>query len=170
MAFVNPMPIRVPAQTEIFSSRRIFRGGSKTHSTGGRTELVRSQRSRKCEVRCLLQEAGDRSNVCSPTHDFHLRPQKFSMFWPRMHTARSRTFSGGYSTLAFGTGRRKLRRPSHNSSNTVSSKKSYLRTAKYFTTSLRVISPLFSSSHHETLLLTQLHKSPSKKGPSCPPR
>ena len=38
-----------------------------------------------------------------------------------------------------------MRRQSHNSSNEVFSKKSHLRTAKYFTTSLRVISPLFGN-------------------------
>ena len=69
----------------------------------------------------------------------------------RVKATACKTSNGWYSTLAFGTGPRKFRRPSHNSSNEVSSKKSHLPTAKYFTTSLRVMSPPFSKGHHETL-------------------
>jgi transcriptional antiterminator RfaH len=89
-------------------------------------------------------------NVCAPPLRFHLQRQKFSTIWPgsREHRTRSRASStGGYSTPASGIGRRKLRRPSRNSSNEVSSRKSNLRTAKYFTTSLVFISPLFINGH-----------------------
>ena len=169
------MPIRVRARTiDILSGERIFRGGIETRASAGGTQFVFALQQRKCTGTSIA--TGRRltvPNVCLPTLDFHLRRQKFSIIWPgsRMHRTRSTaSFIGGCSTPAFGTGRRKLRRPSRNSSNEVSSKKSHLRTAKYFTTSLRVISPLFSNGHHETLLLTQLRKPSNKKGQSCLPR
>src|SRR6266853_1253237 len=73
-------------------------------------------------------------------------------------------FIGGCSTHAFGTGRPRLRRVSPNSSNKDFSKKSHLRTAKYFTASLRVISPLFSN-HHPEYVLGSIHHY-SEKGTS----
>src|SRR5262245_31816186 len=130
-------------------------------SSGDDTKSVPSQTAESGRARQLLQEACDRSNVCSTTHDFHLQHQKFSIIWPggRVHRARSRTsFSGGYSTLVFENGRRKLQRSSRNSSNEVFSKKSHLRMAKSFTTFLRFTCPLFSNGHRGTLLLTQIHK------------
>ena len=137
----------------MFSGKRIFRGGIETRSSVRRRKIrVRAQQAKSARYgRCYTRPST--ANVCSPTHDFHLRRQKFSTIWrgSRMHRTRSTaSFTGGCSTPAFGTGRRKLRRPSHNSSNEVFSKKSHLRTAKYFTTSLRVISPLFSNSNQFT--------------------
>jgi len=91
-------------------------------------------------------------NVCLPIRDFHRLRRKFSIIWlgSRGHRTRSTAFFiGGCSTRAFEAGRRKLRKPSRNLSNEVFSRKSDLRTAKYFTTSLRITSPLFSSGHRQ---------------------
>jgi hypothetical protein len=96
--------------------------------------------------------------ACQPL-PFHLRRRKFSTIWPdirRHKTPSTVSFIGGCSTPAFESGPRKLQRPSRNSSNKVFSKKSDLRTAKYFTAPPRTISRRFSNGHHETLLLTQV--------------
>jgi hypothetical protein len=107
--------------------------------------------TRKMQARRLLDQRSTSRNACLPTRHFHLQRQKFWIISPVIHRRRTRwmaSFTGGYSTRAFGTGRRKLPRRSHNSSNEVFSKRSLLRTAKYFTTSLPVISPLFSIGHN----------------------
>jgi len=145
------MLIRVRAQNKCSRGELVFKRGFETRRSVGGAQFSSWCPQQKVKARRLLTGRSPKDpNVCSPTHDFHLRHQKFSIVWPgAVHGARSRTFSGGYSTLAFGVGRRKLRRRSPNSSNEVSSKKNDLRTAKYFTTPLRVISPLFSNGHRQ---------------------
>ena len=115
----------------------------------------------------------DVPNVCLSSLCLHLQRQKFSIIWPdiRMRkTPSTASFIGGCSMPASKNGRRKLQRPSRNSSSKVFSKKNDLRMATYFTTSHRNISRRFSNSHHETLLLTQPRKPSNKKVPSCLPR
>jgi hypothetical protein len=92
-------------------------------------------------------------NACLPTRHFHLQRQKFWIISPAIQRRRTRwmaSFIGGCSTLACKNGRRKLRRPSRNSSNKVFSHKSDLQTATSFTTFHRAISRRFSNGHRET--------------------
>ena len=158
--------MRVRARTETFSAERIFTGEIETRQGAGGTQLVLALQQRKLKVRRLLQWDTDVPNVCLPSLHFHLRPQKFSIIWPgiRMRkTPSTASFIGGCSMPASKNGRRKLQRPSRNSSNKVFSNKGDLRMAAYFTTSPRIISRRFGNGHHETLLLTQLRKSPTRK-------
>ena len=142
-------------RAEIILSKPVFRGGTRKRARVVTVQNWSARRDPKMRGTAVATGGVDRSNVCSPIHNFRLRHRKFSIIWPgsRVHRIRSRAFfTGGYSTLTFGTGRRKLRRPSHNSSNKVSSKKNRLRMAKYSTTSLHPISPLFSNRHHQGLI------------------
>lgn len=121
----------------------------------GRSHTIRlcPRSSGNYQVRRLLQGDYHSLNACLSTLRCRPRRGKFSTTLPgtRIHRTRSTaSFTGGYSMLTFGTGRRKLRRRSYNSSNKVSSKKSHLRTAKYFTTSHRNISPRFNSALPKT--------------------
>lgn len=165
--------MRVRARTKSFSAKRIFRGGIETRETTGGTQLVLAPQQRKLRYVDCYRGTTDIPNVCLPSLCFHLRRRKFSTIWPsiRMHrTPSTASFIGGCSTLTSKSGRRKLQRPSRNSSKEVFSNKSDLRMATYFTTSPRIISRRFTKGLHETLPLTQPRKPSNKKGQSCLPR
>src|ERR1043166_4093835 len=90
--------------------------------------------------------------------DFRHPLPRFSIIWVGNPAHRIRStafFIGGYSTPAFETGNRKLRRPSRGSSSEDFSKRSHLRMAKCFIMFLLVIWPPFSNRHHATRLLMQ---------------
>jgi len=169
-AFPNPTPIRVRARTEVFSGERIFRGGIETRGSKRRRAIRVRAQQRKLRGTSIATAGRLTPNVCSPTHDFHLRHRKFSTIWLaiRRHEIPSTvSFTGGCSTPVFESGPRKLQTPSRNSSNEVFSNKANLQMATYFTAPPRTISRRFSNGHHETLLLTQLRKPSNKKGQSC---
>lgn len=170
--FPNATPIRVRARTEVFSGERFFRGGIETRGArAAHNSCPRAEAEISRYVDCYI---GRLTPMCAwQPLPFHLRRRKFSTIWPdirRHKTPSTVSFTGGCSTPAFESGPRELQRPSRNSSNKVFSKKSDLRTAKYFTAPPRTISRRFSNGHHETLLLTQPRKPSNKKGQSCLPR
>ena len=160
--------MRVRARTESFSVERISEEELKLarapdarnwcwpHSSGNLGTSIATEGRLTTDV----------PNVCLPSLCFHLRRRKFSIIWPgiRMRkTPSMASFIGGCSTPASKNGRRKLQGPSLNSSNKVFSNNSDVRMAMYFTASPRIISRRFGNGHHETLLLTQLRKSLTRK-------
>ena len=146
--------MRVRALIQISLGRRLFRGGIETRETRRRRTIgiglhsSGNYRYADCYKRRLT------CPMCLPSLCFHLRHQKFWIIWPdirRHRTPSTASCIGGCSTPASRGGRRKLQRPWGNSSNKVFSKKSLLQTAKHFTTFPRIISPRFSTGHHQSL-------------------
>jgi hypothetical protein len=124
--------------------RGVFRGSNRGPNESYLTRFRRSRSSWKEVAQRLLKSALDCSNVCQPTPRSHLPRQKFWLILPgiQMHRIRWRaSFVGGCSTPAFGTGLRKLRRQSHNSSTKVSSSKRSRPTAMFFIALPRNIGP-----------------------------
>jgi hypothetical protein len=171
--FPNPTPIRIRARTDVFSGERFFRGGIETRGGKRRRTIRVPAQQRKLRGMSIARRKRLTPNVCSPTHDFPLRRRKFSTIWRDIRTLKTPStvsFIGGCSTHVSESGRRKLQRPSPNSSNWVFSNKASLRTAEYFTAPPRTISQRFSNGHHGTLLLMQPRRPCNKKGQSCQPR
>jgi hypothetical protein len=147
------MPNARVGRTEIFSGEPILRGEIETRGARSRHAIRVGPGAAETTGTSIATQGGPTSPMCVPNLRYHLRRQKFWIIWPGIRTLKTpstASFIGGCSTPASKNGRRKLRRPSRNSSNEASSRKSYPRTAKYFTTFPRIISRRFSNSNRQT--------------------